>query len=87
MRVFLFFAVKKKLRVENSRPWWCYFLIYYVFSKLSMLEETRNINFEFMIVKKGLHESFGPIVVRFGKGVLWQFNDCENDKISMYIFK
>ena len=49
-----------------------------------MLEETRNINFEFMIVKKGLHESFGHIVVWFGRGVLWQFNDSENYKISMY---
>ena len=40
-------------------------------------------NFESMIVKKELYESFGPIVVWFGRGVLWQFNDCENDKISM----
>ena len=42
-------------------------------------------NFESMIVKKELYESFGPIAVWFGRGVLWQFNDCENDKISMYI--
>ena len=65
MRVFLFFAVKKRY----------YFSIYYIFSKLSMKH-----NFESTIVKKELHENFGPIVVWFGRGVLWQFNDFENDK-------
>ena len=42
-------------------------------------------NFESKTVKKELHESFGRGVLWTFRGVLWQFNDCENDKISMYI--